>query len=541
MPTSVPPWLVIEHGDAPIVLFAPHGGRRRGSRIPGEHKVNDLHTADVTRALALRLGASMVLNDHVDRNELDLNRTNQVRRDAPWLIEALVAMLRAKVAAWGRATVLVIHGWNVSQVACDLGIGMREGEDRPTEVRAGTGTVSATFVEKHLRPLQHLAASSGIAVTIGSRYPAAHPNNLLQLFRAGRDDPESSTCGLAALCKTAPVDAVQLELSIPLRWPGPRRDAFIEMLAEAFGSEPTEPKGAMGVRPLLRTIAGRVSSRRGLQFVAGESLVMISIEAGPSGTLGGRLVVSEDVSQLGLFTGELVPVDRAWSVPPLGCVSQPDGSMRITYEGPLVRFRSHTPFLDLEHGLAGGVLVEAALDVVFEPLPGAAPGESVRLGGVRGELVVDGNRRRVWTRGVATMVEPEARYTGVRGRIALPDAPTGALLLTMKSLQPAGAPHQHEAVLTGRLWTDEESVPTTATATITLASDPTLILESHEPDLRLRASLERIMPVLRPGPGGTVVETTYAMVRAGERSIGWLEMSVLRGVSEDRRSSTTRD
>ena len=84
-------------------------------------------------------------------------------------------------------------------------------------------------------------------------------------------------------------------------------------------------------------------------------------------------------------------------------------------------------------------------------------------------------------------------------------------------------------------------MPTTATATITLASDPTLILESHEPDLRLRASLERIMPVLRPGPGGTVVETTYAMVRAGERSIGWLEMSVLRGVSEDRRSSTTRD
>jgi hypothetical protein len=44
----------------------------------------------------------------------------------------------------------------------------------------------------------------------------------------------------------------------------------------------------------------------------------------------------------------------------------------------------------------------------------------------------------------------------------------------------------------------------------------------------LHGTLERLLPVRRPGPFGSVVETVFAVVRMGGQSVGWLELSVLR-------------
>jgi hypothetical protein len=44
----------------------------------------------------------------------------------------------------------------------------------------------------------------------------------------------------------------------------------------------------------------------------------------------------------------------------------------------------------------------------------------------------------------------------------------------------------------------------------------------------LRGALERLLPVRRPGPFGSVVETTFALVRVDGESVGWLELSVIR-------------
>ena len=78
--------------------------------------------------------------------------------------------------------------------------------------------------------------------------------------------------------------------------------------------------------------------------------------------------------------------------------------MRFSYDGPLVAFPNHAPFLDLERGLAEGTVVEARLDLSFV---GDAP-ERVDedcFGTVRGDLVVDGRRHVIATRGVAIAAE----------------------------------------------------------------------------------------------------------------------------------------
>ena len=51
---------------------------------------------------------------------------------------------------------------------------------------------------------------------------------------------------------------------------------------------------------------------------------------------------------------------------------------------------------------------------------------------------------------------------------------------------------------------------------------------------RLTGSLERLIPVWRPGRGGTVVETTFALVRVGGSCTGWVEVTVGKEVAAPR-------
>src|SRR5207247_7966324 len=172
--------------------------------------------------------------------------------------EPLADTLERMVARARRATVVVVHGWNVVQAVCDVGIGVTEHDVEAVSAGDAHRTVSERFLRDVLRPLQRRAQRDAVTVTIGSRYPAAHVNNLLQLFTGRRaGDPHPAISRLAALADR--VDAVQLELGIPLRWPGPRRSAFTQLLVAilsgAYASE-ERPEDASAQDPIDRADGG---------------------------------------------------------------------------------------------------------------------------------------------------------------------------------------------------------------------------------------------------------------------------------------------
>ncbi len=541
-PGDLPPWLCLERGSAPILVVAPHGGRRHERRHPGKHKVNDLRTADLTRELATALGATAIINERLDRNHLDLNRLSQVRRDAPWLLTLVADVLAEMVADGGQATVLIVHGWNVSQSVCDVGVGLRESPDGLVAVRSGTATVSDRFVAARLRPLQRAAASAGIAVTIGTRYPAAHPNNLLQAFRGLAESDEQSPNPIAAICRRACVEAVQLELGIPLRWPGPRRQRLLSLLADAFGGSPRADRMALHddeARRTLRTSGGRLTQRRGIQFIAGELLVMTSIDAGDDGALGGRLLVSTDAGGLALFTGEVADPAERWCIPPLAYRELAEGGLRVTYDGPMVRFPTLLPFLDLERGLADGELGEAFVDVTFRPDCDDDEGaDDARFGWAEGEVTIGGEPRRIAARAMASAADP-LRSSSLPGlRVVLMTAPWGPLALRddpREALAQSGATRLTGALL-GRPRTEDGRSTIRALATVVIGADRgTLELDATEtlgPAFRMIAVLDRLVPVRRPGRDQTVIETTYAVIRVDGHPIGWVEVTVSAEITE---------
>src|SRR2546429_5818630 len=117
-------------GAAPLVLVAPHGGRRDAARRPwgsAPLKVNDLHTAALTAELAAATGASALVNTAADRNDVDLNRVSAAHDRAPWFLEQLADVLGATLPRHGRPTPLTVHGWNVIKPAVDSGLGCPPG------------------------------------------------------------------------------------------------------------------------------------------------------------------------------------------------------------------------------------------------------------------------------------------------------------------------------------------------------------------------------------------------------------------------------
>jgi len=83
---EVPPWCEVEPGAGPLLLVAPHGGRRPvydAGGPPLRRRVNDLYTPELTRWLATALGAGRIINHGLDRNAIDLNRLSDVHRHAP--------------------------------------------------------------------------------------------------------------------------------------------------------------------------------------------------------------------------------------------------------------------------------------------------------------------------------------------------------------------------------------------------------------------------------------------------------------------------
>src|SRR5437870_2054477 len=242
-------------GAAPLVLVAPHGGRRDAARRPwgsGPLKGNDLHTAALTAELAAATDASALINSAADRNDVDLNRVSAAHDRAPWFLERLADVLAATLARHGRATLLTVHGWNVGQPVVDLGLGCTPGPD-PFAV-GPEAAVSPAFAATAVRTLVNACASRGIGATVGARYPARARENLLQLFtRRYAGDARGLVAALASMAPA--VDAVQLELGIPLRWPGPWRTRFVETCRQALPSLTAAGGDVVRAEPALEEVA----------------------------------------------------------------------------------------------------------------------------------------------------------------------------------------------------------------------------------------------------------------------------------------------
>lgn len=372
-------WLEVIDSDSPLLLIAPHGGRAEPrTRALLNPKVNDLHTADITRTLANRLGASALINVGMDRNRLDCNRLSQIIEHAPWLLEMIAERLAGVVARHGRATVLLIHGWNIIEPRIDLGLGLRNvgGELCPP----GSACVSASddFINGPLTDLAGRLRQIGIKPSYGMRYPGGGIQNLLQAFSSRhRESPIAALRRISEISNSGVVDAAQLELSVALRMPGELRSRCEEVIAGAFSinqtpSPPPRTPIVVNRTPRPRVIKPEIGAaatvaapgRVGIEFFDPEARIgaMASFDIGGAG-MGARIMLLFDYCRAALFTAEGRPTRSESSVThgPLSLMRE-DDSIVLTFHGPAVIVPDSTAYLSIERALASGRL-DGAMEV----------------------------------------------------------------------------------------------------------------------------------------------------------------------------------
>jgi hypothetical protein len=367
---------------------APHGGRRGKSTTPHprSRKVNDVHTADLSLRLAGGLDASFIINDSIDRNELDLNRISQVTRRAPWFFEVIEHLLTKILDRHETALVFFVHGWNVTQPRCDVGIGTSVADEDACIEATGKATISQEFLRQRLRPFRHFCEASGIRTTYGERYPASHPNNVLQIFRRPAIAPQAGAVGrISAWAAAGRVEAVQLELGVAVRWPGAVQNSFVAATTRAFGTTPHGVPPAAPLRPhdeaSLRPPASLqcFDAANGIGVSAG-----LAVESG--GGIRGRLLLFLGGQRVALFVGEDRRLDRLVSGGPEFQLC--DRGFHLGFEGPVLCVEDGGLYLDLEDAFAASALQAVRLDLSFE-----APARK-RYGRVRGTI---GLERRTWS------------------------------------------------------------------------------------------------------------------------------------------------
>ncbi|HEY6395283.1 MAG TPA: hypothetical protein VIX12_07670, partial [Candidatus Binataceae bacterium] len=410
-------WLETVEANSHFILLAPHGGRAHPSTRALLHpKVNDLHTAEITRELAQVLDATAMINFAMDRNRLDCNRLSQLAERAPWFIDQIAERLRQTVARHGRATVLLIHGWNIIEPRVDFGLGLKSvgGELRPP----GAARVSASdeFINGPLAVLSHKLNEAGIRCTFGFRYPGGGRQNLVQAFTDRHRDSEiESLREIAEMAAGGKVDAVQLELSVAVRMPGPLRSRCLEAIVHAFSNHTGRAK-APAVYSVNRAPQPRRTpampapippGRIGVEFFDPAARVggMASFDLGAGGA-GARIMMLMDGPSAALFTAEGRPArdKRGVKLGPLS-LSIRENDICLSFEGPAVIVPDATAYLSIERALASGRLdsameVHGWLDVANEaenferafsnPDSSTAGLSAGAFGTLIGEMVLDG-------------------------------------------------------------------------------------------------------------------------------------------------------
>lgn len=560
--SSLPDWMHYVDGEAPIVLIAPHGGRRPADApIPDNIKVNDLYTAELTTLLAARTGSYAFINHAHDRNELDLNRIKQVRAHAPWFLTALTELLSTLIEQHGAARVFFLHGWNVVQPVCDLGIGMKQRGDRIVSVGKAAPTLNGDFFNAVILPFRAAVLAQGIDVALGRRYPAADKDNMMQVFSTRFIEDQSPLIrALAGLAVQGKVDAAQLELGVSLRWPGPERERFIEVFCQTLGRclpfarERGQHFSAWVPPPAPAVIPHQNGSslslphtpelkRVGLHFhdPANGLGLMGGIECDRSApTCSGRLMLSLGGSEMALFTGEDETKAGTGKVQVGGFVwqGQPDG-LTISYQGTVMRFCHPQAFIRLEEGLAASWIepAEVALRLTL-PQSSSPPTFPFFLAHLQGEVRLRDGLRAVDAWGFLDMLtSEEAGRLLPRRLLSLPFGPDLGIFLSWIEMpdgsRSSGIVHYQgtQYPLRSEDWelhyTFEQGRPTA----FRLALTPTAPLT-----LQCDGETLTAIPIVRHAPTGSALAVTFGLARTvwqGREAYGVYE------VSEWRRDSDT--
>jgi len=421
------PWLEIIDAASPILLIAPHGGRAgAASRATLHPKVNDLHTAEITRELARRLGASALINSGMDRNQLDCNRLPQVAEQAPWMLELIAERLARILQGQSRATVLFIHGWNIIEPRVDFGLGLKSfgGELRAS----GSAGISAAddFINGALAALAQRLRGCGIEPTFGMRYPAGGLHNLVQAFTARhRESPIGPLGKISAFASRGVVDAAQLELSVSVRMPGSLRTQCIDAIVAALDRNATDENNhrdpfVVNRTPRPRATAAKLPapapsppSRVGIEFFDPSASIgaMASFDLGGAPT-GARIMILLGRRRVALFTAEGRPAREPARVRLGPLAFSLDGdSLALSFRGPAVIVPDSAAYVSIERALASGRL-DSAVDIslrmpiagggldlaeIFDRKAGlpSTPGAAPAFGFLTGEITIDGATRPI--------------------------------------------------------------------------------------------------------------------------------------------------
>lgn len=553
---AFPSWMRFIQGDAPIIFVAPHGGRRPADApIKDSIKVNDLYTAELTEELAARTRGYALINDSLDRNELDLNRVTQVKARAPWLLESLVELVSSLAERHENVRVFFMHGWNVVQPVCDLGMGLKQkGQHVAPASKFASPTLSSAFFHSVVLPFRNTALEVGLDVAIGRRYPAADKENVMQLFSARfAHDPSPLIQRLAALSTQEKVHAVQLELGVGLRWPGPEREQFVEAFCQTLG-RPTalaspnghgftalpavSPRTTHGVHnhtlPFLTSEPKKVT-RFGLHFQDPQSGlgIMGGIEfGGETSSHSGRLMLSLGGTEMALFTGEdeAQHADAQVRVGGFAWRGEPDG-FSISYHGPVMRFSHPQAFIRLEEGLAASRVEPASVELRLT-LPSRidATGLPLFLAHLYGEVRLRDQARFIDAWGFLDMLKSEE--TGrllPRRLVSLPFGPDLGIFLswveTMDGprssgiLYHDGSPHQLRPEDWDLHYLVEEGRPTAFHVSVRALSSLTL---------RCQGEPLTAIPIVRHATQGSALNVTFGLSRVlwqGREARGVYEFS----------------
>jgi len=425
-------------GRGSALVIAPHGGLCARDLLASDPAVglrgNDLHTGELARLLAARLDASLLANVAVDRNDVDLNRIDEVVTRAPWFLDALGEHLERIVARHGRALVLIVHGWQIVQPRCDVGIGARLAAAGDALACAERLTVSPDFVAGPLEELRAATAAQGVETTYGIRWPAQHRNNVMQLFRRVAPDAASSRTQhpVALHGCSGRVEAVQLELGAPLRYPGKWRERFLGAVSHAFAAWTAghAPQGRVSAgdalperlsRPVRRANASLPPPHRpvlpqgvALQACDGADGLGVVVGLGPMSPreLGARLLLFPGGQRMLLFTGhERIGTGANDRVGGLEARPFP-GGLEVRFRGPVLEVPDASRHFREEGAQLEARVVELALDLRF-----VAHGASA-YGAVHGEARAGASAWRIDAHGFTAPV------------LARPPTELGSLRLT---------------------------------------------------------------------------------------------------------------
>jgi hypothetical protein len=564
-------WLEVIEGDAPILLIAPHGGRAGAAARATLHpKVNDLETAAITRDLANRFHASALINAGMDRNEIDCNRLSQIAARAPWMLDLIADRVSQIVDRHGRATVLVIHGWNVIEPRIDFGLGLRHANGRLRPPAGAHVTASDEFINGPVAALFVHLNAAGIIPTFGLRYPGGASQNLLQAFTERHAQSEVRALRrLAELAASGVIDALQLEMSVAVRLTGDLRVRGMAALAQVFAGavkipSPPSVSGQAGTIVVDRTPRASVARnaatsatappvRIGVEFYDSAARIggMASFDFG-SGAAGARIMMLFDDCCAALFTGEGKPSRDGGTMRlgPLEFAIDSSGG-RLRFRGPAVIVNDGAAYLSVENALARSSLdndmvvtatidlepasqranaAEGTLEGLFERAIEGSSGSAsnVAFGRLRGSVVIGGVRREI-----AAVARIGASFTGLEPQrfetrrmiwACFPDTPDLAALEARAWTFTAGEAHRTARVFGYGEWRecqlDAIELETPAPGA---RPDPFSAVMTIPPGdaATIHGIADAFMTLSRPGPDHARIHTSigFANYRLGN-SIG---------------------